>query len=147
MTDFRNLIAAKGSENWDRRPPAPPRQVAKLQSSLPFALPADYLDFLLYSNGAYGEIPVKPYWCIIFTVNEVLDENIGHEINERLPGYFAFASSGNGELLTFKTAEFPNPVYSFAISNLDAHAECFVAANILDLICMLGKANADKEES
>lgn len=141
--NFEALIAKEGSANWRREPPATQAQVEVLQASLPFTLPTEYIQFLLFSNGADGEISAQPYWCIIVPAQEVIEHHEGYAVPENLPGYFAFGTSGGGELLTFKIDEDPMPVYAFRC--LELNDALLVADNFLDLVRMLGKVNDEFE--
>ena len=48
---------------------------------------------------------MEPLWFVIFPVQDVPKRNQGLQIAKRLPGYFAFGSSGGGCSLLFNTRE------------------------------------------
>jgi hypothetical protein len=66
-------------------------------------LPEDYLALLLYSDGGSGNLGIEPGWLQLWSSADVLENNKDYEIEEYIPGFFGFGSSGGGELLAFDT--------------------------------------------
>jgi hypothetical protein len=64
-------------------------------------LPVAYLDQLAASNGREGDLGVEPGWIVIWPAEQVIHHNAHYSIQESLPGFFGFGSSGGGELLAF----------------------------------------------
>jgi hypothetical protein len=91
--------------DWYRQAPAPEKAIQALIRESGLDLPEEYLTLLRYSNGGEGELAVEPLWFVIFPVQDALERNQGLQIAKRLPGYFAFGSSGGGCSLLFNTRE------------------------------------------
>ena len=82
----------------------------------------EYLSFLAASNGAEGDIGLKPGWLIVWSADEVLRHNRGYQVPVSLPGCFAFGTNGGGELLVFDTTQvgpFPVLMVPFIPMQLD----------------------------
>src|ERR1051325_5307671 len=64
-----------------------------VEANLHSGLPADYLDFLKFSNGIEGKVGEKGY--LILWSAEILPEvNNGYEVSEWMPGFFIIGSDG-----------------------------------------------------
>lgn len=66
-------------------------------------MPVEYLTLLGYSNGGEGSMASEPGWFQLWSAEEVVSLNKAHEIEDFLPGFFGFGSSGGGESLAFDT--------------------------------------------
>ena len=88
---------------WDKEEPAQPESIQKLIDNAGKELPEDYLALLRYSDGGEGRLGIEPGWLQLWSSVDVLDHNKGYEIEEYIPGFFGFGSSGGGELLAFDT--------------------------------------------
>jgi hypothetical protein len=75
--------------------PASPSSIEALKAALPFALPADYAQFLLQANG--GEGHVGESFLRLWSVEELLERQLPAEIAEYVPGLFLVGSNGGGE--------------------------------------------------
>jgi hypothetical protein len=144
MVDYQIMLGEPSG--WERASPADLSEIQLLQSNCSIELPKDYLDFFEFSNGAYGELPVQPYWCDLFQVNEVLKANKDYEIDLYLPGYFAIGTNGAGEILLFDTKERPWCVVSIHRLSFGIEDIIPVAKSFSDLIKMLGQEAEDIEE-
>ena len=89
--------------NWDRQKPAKPESIQKLVENSGKELPEDYLALLRYSDGGDGTLGIQPGWLQLWSSTDVLENNRDYEIEEYIPGFFGFGSSGGGELLAFDT--------------------------------------------
>jgi hypothetical protein len=94
-------LVADPSAKWDRKPPAEPEAIQRLIAGAGVDLPEEYLSLLRHSNGGEGELGVEPGWFQLWPTEEVLDLNRDYEVAEFAPGFFAFGSSGGGEILAF----------------------------------------------
>ena len=107
MRPVAELLSEPGRE-WRRVEGAFPSEIAELQSVLPFDPPAEYLEFLRYSNGGEGELSLEPLWFQLFDVAFAIqlwrDENYRREY----PDLFFFGSNGGLESIAFDMSN-PKP--------------------------------------
>lgn len=93
---------------WRKVDGASQHQIAELFSALPFEPPAEYLEFLRYSNGGEGELALEPLWFQLFDVAFAIqlwqDENYRREY----PELFFFGSNGGLESIAFDMSS-PKP--------------------------------------
>lgn len=87
--------------HWDRVPPADESAIQALVEQSGLDLPQDYLAFLRFSNGGGGHLDIEPGWFQIWPAEEVVETNEFFELQEELPGFFAFGGSGGGEMFLF----------------------------------------------
>jgi hypothetical protein len=66
-------------------------------------LPESYLNFLRQYGTLEGELSVQPCWFRVWAADDVMQANCDYQVQELLPGWFAFGSSGGGELFAFDT--------------------------------------------
>src|SRR4051794_8394425 len=86
---------------WYAPGPCSEREIRELVRCAPVELPAEYLGFLSETNGAGGDLPVQPWWIVFWTAADVNENNIGYEVVLNVPGFYAFAASGGGEMFAF----------------------------------------------
>jgi len=134
---FQFLLAPDICDQWDRAPGATPEAISTLVASLSLKLPIDYLDFLQFSNGADGPLPVQPLWCSLFKAEELVVCNQDYEIAKYLPGYLAIGSSGGGEVILFDTRTWR--VCTVPVLFAEEHI-WEIAPNFMQLAEMLGRS-------
>ncbi len=84
------------------RDPAPdPSQVKQFSEHAPPNLPRTYVRFMEACNRARGKIPYETGYIEFFPLDTVLHENRAHQLEQSLPGFFAFGSDGGDELYVF----------------------------------------------
>ena len=88
---------------WDPEEPAKLESIQKLVDNAGKELPEEYLALLRYSDGGDGVLGLEPGWLQLWSSTDVLENNKDYEIEEYIPGFFGFGSSGGGELLAFDT--------------------------------------------
>lgn len=71
----------------------------KLLPQLPLDLPNSYLEFIKNHNGANGDLPIQPFWCVLWQIDELIENNQDYEIQETLPNYFGIGGNGGGEFI------------------------------------------------
>lgn len=107
MRSVAELLSETGRQ-WRKVDGASQPQVAELISALPFESPAEYLEFLRYSNGGEGELALEPLWFQLFDVAFAIqlwqDENYRREY----PNLFFFGSNGGLESIAFDMSN-PRP--------------------------------------
>ena len=101
VPELFNEVLNDPARNWSRGPAASPEAIAQLKRDAGVNLPDDYLAFLLLSNGGEGKFGMQPGWFQLWPADKVLEYHYGYEVPQYLPGFFAFASSGGGDLFVF----------------------------------------------
>jgi SMI1 / KNR4 family (SUKH-1) len=87
---------AKGE--WFAASPCSEQELQQLIESTSVALPAAYLAHMRESNGGYGDLGANPWYIQLWPAGEVLLANRDYEVETNVPGFFAFGSSGGGEM-------------------------------------------------
>ena len=80
-----------------KSPGATIRQVKAAAQSISYKLPDDYVELLLWSNGAEGFIG-EEYW-VLWSVEEIGELNLAYQVGNYLPGMLAIGSDGGGECI------------------------------------------------
>lgn len=88
ITDFSRLTAT-----LDRNPGADRATVAAVGAHLGVILPADYVDFLAYSNGAEGPMGSWAY-IRLWAAEDLARDNDGYDVRKLAPGLLLFGSDG-----------------------------------------------------
>lgn len=98
--------------------------IRKTEKELNFVFPDDFEKFLLFSNGATGEIDGD--YLELWTVEEIPVSNSILEINKYAPGLVAFGGDGANELYAFDTRKTPSTIVQIPMigMELDTVWEC-----------------------
>ena len=129
-------------QDLDFKPVAPASELAieTLCNAIDFKLPDSYLNLLRQTNGGEGSLEMQPWNLCLWPVEEVLADNAMYEVQEDLPEYFAFGSSGGGDMFAFKIKDgFASELYWFTFIFMfeeDAH---FLAENFDTFQLAIGK--------
>ncbi|MDP3510182.1 MAG: SMI1/KNR4 family protein [Candidatus Melainabacteria bacterium] len=143
LLDYTKLIPISNLRTWQKEEPASTEEIERLQQQSLNPLPLDYVEFLQFSNGAYGELPVQPYWCELFSASEVIQCNQDYEVFQQLPGFFAIGSSGGGALILIGTETDTEKVFFIPVL-FDGPEDLGVVANtFLEFVLMLGQKSSD----
>lgn len=81
----------------------------QVETALGVALPREYADFMLYSNGAEGVIGTTSYLAL-WPIEEIIPLNEAYAVSEFAPGLILFGSDGAGEGYAFDTRSATLPV-------------------------------------
>jgi hypothetical protein len=131
-----SFIISDPTADWVRQIPAPEIAV----NALPATLPEDYRRFLLLSNGGEGMLPHAPGWFQIWAAEEVLGLNEAYAVDEFLPGFFAFGSSGGEEMLLFDLRQDGDaPVCSVPFIPMEPEEAKTIAPSFLAFAQALGR--------
>ncbi len=137
---FDFLLSQELCDKWGRKNGASPEELACLKECCADELPAVYLDFLAFSNGADTGIPVQPYSCILYQVKDVIELATSYDFVENLPGFFIIGSDGGGEyiILELKTSR-------VCCVNLPFTEEEIldIAPSFIDLLRMFGQRSEE----
>jgi hypothetical protein len=132
-------MAEEEIRKWDRNPPATSISMIKLVSRSINGWPKAYLRLLHYTNGGEGALAVEPGWFQLWTAEEAYQLNQQYPLSEFCPGYWAFGSSGGGELFLFKDVESWNSrVYRVPCIGLSPEEVQVVCNRMEEFIEMLG---------
>ncbi len=150
--DILELLSDETAD-WLRYPPAREEALDALIEQTGLSFPEEYLSLLRYSNGGDGPLDTQPCWFIIEPVEGLIElndrpmqvyvPNIGYQVQEYLPGYFAFGTNGSGEFLVFNTQEEqPWKVYSAPMIGSDEDVmEC--TSDFRTFVELMGKPGTD----
>jgi len=134
-------LARANATKWIPSPPASEDAVARLVREVGFDLPPDYLDFLRFSNGGCGDIPVQPWWLNrLWKAEELVSSNRDYEVEEYCPGFFGIGSSGGGEMFAFDMRKpQPWPVVIVPFIGMEADLALPVAPDFRGFVAMFGQ--------
>jgi hypothetical protein len=101
-------------------------------------LPKEYLEFLLRGEGFEGDLPIMPYYAILYDASEVIDgiNGIGYEVP---PGFIMIGTSGGGEQILLDMRQDPPCVASLPAIGGDLECLYLLAHSISEFIEILGK--------
>lgn len=124
---------------WNSSGPCSQGDVQKLIRRAPIELPTEYLDFLREADCAGAELPVQPWYIYFWKASEVDEQNIGYEVRLNVPGFYAFGTSGGGEMFAFDTRQSkPWPVVIIPFIVMQAEEAIVVASDFATLRAMFG---------
>jgi hypothetical protein len=132
-------ILVDNTADWERESPANPDVVQKLVNEAQIELPDEYLELLHYSNGGEGNLAVEPGWFQIWPAENVIEFNKGYEVQKNLPGFFAFGSSGGGEMLVLDTREgLPFKVVMVPFIPMKVELAKIITENFIEFVTAMG---------
>jgi hypothetical protein len=101
----------------DLNPGAPKELLEKVQSDLKVRLPIQYVDFLLRSNGAEGNVGNS--YLMLFPIEEIASINQANAVDEFAPGLLLFGSNGGGTAYAFDTRSSAMPIVEVPFIGMD----------------------------
>jgi hypothetical protein len=127
---------------WDSAKHCSDEDFEKLVRFAPIDLPPEYLAYLRVSDGGGGDIPVQPWGIYFWQANEVHSNNEGYEVALNVPGFYAFGTSGGGEMFAFDTRRGkPWPVVIIPFIPMDADEALQIASDFTSFQKMFGFCN------
>jgi len=137
MTYVADTISASGRE-WRKVQGASEQDISELRKVLPFEPPAEYLDFLRFSNGGEGELALDPLWFQLFEVAFAIKLWQDRNYRNEYPDYFIFGSNGGLESIAFDMSQAePWPIVAVdCIAGLDSANK--IAENVHAFIQKVG---------
>ena len=100
MRPVAELLSEPGRE-WRKVDGASQPHITELKSALPFEPPAEYIEFLRYSNGGEGELALDPLWFQLFDVTFAIQLWRDDYCRRVYPDLFFFGSNGGLESIAF----------------------------------------------
>lgn len=73
--------------------PADETKITEVENQIGVQLPIQYKQFMLYSNGAEGELGENSY-LVIWPIEEIISLNEAYSVNQYTPGILYFGSDG-----------------------------------------------------
>ncbi len=89
-----------------KNPGATQADVDAARRALRVAFPPDYAEFMLFSNGAEGQVGKQGYLAL-WPVHTLVEENEGYAVQEFAPGLVLFGSDGGDMAYAFDTRRSP----------------------------------------
>jgi hypothetical protein len=117
-----------------------------LRQTVGFELPSDYLDFLRFSDGGCGSLPVDPWrFDSLWKATELVEFNRNYQVPIYCPGFFAIGSTGGGDMIAFdmRGAQ-PWPVVSIPCIGMEPDAASPVAPDFRSFVAMFGQKGIQK---
>ncbi|MFM2390283.1 MAG: hypothetical protein RLZZ437_1838 [Pseudomonadota bacterium] len=96
--DWQQTLRGK---DWQAATGAQKASVRALIAASENALPADYLDFLSFSNGGQGELAEQPLWLVLHDAEFVTNLLKDPTRKDYFPGFVQIGSNGAGEAIAF----------------------------------------------
>lgn len=128
------------ARKWSREAPADPADLEELRLAAPGPLPESYLELLSLADGGEGSLGAEPGWFQLWPASTVLALNESYEIDDNIPGYFGFGSSGGGELLALHLGSPGDPVFMVPFIPMDASAARMIAPSFGEFLALIGRA-------
>ncbi|MFN5028099.1 MAG: SMI1/KNR4 family protein [Burkholderiales bacterium] len=117
--------------------PAAEAAVSRAQAQLNMRLPADYVEFLYWSNG--GEGIIGETYLMLWQVEDLAKLNIAYEVEEYAAGLLLFGSNGGGEAFAFDTQKLHWEVVRVPFVGMDKTEAIPVATTFADFFRILAK--------
>ena len=105
-------------------PPASQEQIKMIEKKLGVALPTQYIDFLLHSNG-YEGIVGKSY-LVLWKIENLVMLNEEYAVNEFAPYLVLIGSDGGGEAYAFDTRMNGFPIINTPFIGLGLEEETII---------------------
>jgi hypothetical protein len=134
-------FARTGASTWMPAPPASEEVVSSLRQSVGADLPSDYLDFLRFSDGGCGSIPVDPWrFESLWRATELAEFNRSYQVPIYCPGFFGIGSSGGGEMFALDMrGPQPWPIVHIPFIGMEPDAALLIAPDFRSFVAMFGK--------
>lgn len=109
--------------------------IGNLIASCASPLPESYITFLRQCGPIEAEMSIPPYWIQLWSASDVLQANLSYRVDEFMPGWFAFGSSGGGEMFAFDTRRaHPWEVFMVPFVPLSESAAMLIARDFMSFI-------------
>jgi hypothetical protein len=120
---------------WYKFEGASDSEIANLESSTNYELPALYIKLLRFSNGGECSLKVQPFTFVLDSVSDVVcylqsDSSLFYK------DYFIFGGNGAGELLAIQKST--GAIVSIDACNSNLEEIVLVAQSFSDLISLVG---------
>jgi hypothetical protein len=110
----------------DLEQPATQTELEKIRE-MADRLPTDFFEFLKMSNGAEGWVGEQ--YLGLYSIKELIENQIAYEVDKYLPGMFLFGTNGGGEAYLFDLRQLPSPIVRAQFSGGLSFEDCEFVAN------------------
>src|SRR5262249_49133489 len=125
--------------SWNPAPPATKESVELAEQCLKLTFPDVYKDFLCYSNGGEGDLPIQLGLVRFWSADELADANADYEVEQWIPGFIGIGSNGGGEMIAFDTRQECWGVYLVPFVPMDEAEALPLAPDFESFLGMIGK--------
>jgi hypothetical protein len=96
-----SVILKEPARVWSPNAPADEDEIAELRESVPFELPAEYIELLRYCDGGYGELDAPPLLCHMDSIAESVEHNEMWRKQGQYMGFWFIGGNGGLETIAF----------------------------------------------
>lgn len=114
------------------QPPATSNHIDNMEKTFNLKFPSDYIDFLLFSNGADGFIGDINY-ISLYAVDDVIETNVFYHSDNIFTDFIFFAGDGGGEGFAFDIHKEGWPIYQITLID-DQDYSRFRGNNFLEFL-------------
>lgn len=117
----KNIISMMNT--MDLNEPADEKTITEVENSIGFALPVQYREFMLYSNGAEGELGENSY-LVLWPIEDIIPLNEAYEVSRYTPRILYFGSDGGDTAYAFDARDEAKSIIEIpfiSIHDEDAH--------------------------
>ena len=87
-------------------------------------LPEELVKYHHSGKSLYCSIPVEPWGCELWPLDQIEQHNEGYKVDTYVPGYVGFGSSGGGEMFAFSPS---GAIVCLRFCSFDANEELHIA--------------------
>lgn len=109
--------------------------VIDVQEKIKIKFPDDYIEFMLYSNGAEGFVGES--YLAIWRLEEIVPLNDGYMVDKFVPGLILFGSDGGGEAYAFDTRFTPTQYVEIPYIGMSFETKKFLGISFLEFLNLL----------
>jgi len=96
-------LLSKLSGSFDISSPAAPVDIETMERHFSYSFPADYKEFLLFTNGLEGETPND--YLVLWSVKELIELNTAYHVTEFVQNVIIIGSDGAEDAFGFDTSD------------------------------------------
>lgn len=132
-----STVRATLGAGWTRREPAGDAAIKQLEAALGGTIPADYLEFLQWSNG--GEGKVGRAYVSLWRAEEIVRLNVDYGIPKYLPTSVAIGTDGGGMCVAIRRNQTSGAmeVVQVPLGDLDEQSVVVLGDDLATAICVL----------
>lgn len=104
-------------KSLDLNDPADLNVIQNVEEQLGFLFPKEYVNFLLHANG--GEGPIGENYLQLWSVEELIKDNEGYNVEEFAPGMLIIGSDGGDTAYCIDTRSKEKPFVSMPFIGMD----------------------------
>lgn len=122
--------------DMDLNEPADEKEIKELENTLGYTLPIEYREFMLYSNGAEGELGAESY-LVIWPIEDIISLNEAYNVSQYTPGILYFGSDGGDTAYAFDTRNEAKTIIEIPFISIHIEDARFCAADFYEFIKIL----------